>query len=84
MKSHKFSTEIEKYLHGHWPCSASQIVKGLGFSEENRSKINLVTYHLREMDRKGKIKLKKIGRNLVAWPIDIEKIRFLRDFLGEL
>jgi len=81
MSNHKLSVEISNYLIGNWPCSASQIVEGIGLSLDNRSKINLVSYHLKQMNKNGKIRLKKIGRNLVAWPMEIEKIRVLREFM---
>ena len=81
VNNHNTRTKIEKFLHKNWPCNASQISEGLGFPKESRSKINLVTYHLKKMDTDGRVKLKKIGRNVVAWPIEIEKIRFLREFL---
>lgn len=80
-----------KVLHTistNWPISVTGVAEKLGFLNgdeySDRLAINAFKYHFDLLHRDGKVKVKKIGRNLVAWPAEIEKLRIVQELMKEI
>lgn len=54
-----------------------------GDEYNDRIAINALKYHFDLLHREGKVKVKKIGGSLVAWPADIEKLRLVHEMIKE-
>jgi hypothetical protein len=71
-----------------WPIHVTEVAQGLGLiigdPIEDKISINLVKYHFDQLAREGKIRVKKIGRCLVAWPTEVEKLRVVHDLIKGL
>jgi predicted transcriptional regulator len=75
-------------IENYWPISVSEVAEKLGLISEdeyrNKISINAVRYHFSVLEKKGKISTKKIGRNLVAWPKSLEKIRRIKELVRDI
>lgn len=69
-------------INRKWPIHASEICKYLNIPPTG-SNISKIYYHLRMLNKENKINVKKINRALIAWPKEIEKLRFIHDFMKE-
>ena len=49
--------------------------------DENKLVITHLKYHVDQLARSEKVKLKKIGKAVVVWPTDIEKLRMVHELL---
>lgn len=77
-----FRKEILEIINKHWPVHASGICKVLHI-KPTIANIAKVGYHIKQLHKKEKVNVKKIDRALVAWPKEIEKLRFIHDFMKE-
>lgn len=79
-EARKLRRKIFEIICLEWPCSLSEIVEKLGFENAKRNLL-LVRYHVGELAKEGKIKVKKIDRALVAWPSEIERLRLIHELI---
>lgn len=82
MKGKSLRKEILKIINRDWPTHASSICSKLHI-KTNVKNISKVSYHCKVLKKEGKINIKKIDRALVSWPYDVEKLRFIHDFMKE-
>lgn len=79
---------ILEAIEKHWPLSITELAKqiGLKWNDERQRKaaIAKISYHVRKLKKENKIHTKKIGQSLVVWPMDIEKLRVLHEFMKEI
>lgn len=68
-------------IESEWPASVSHVVGKLNEINGSKFSIQSVKYHFDSLSKKGDIRVKKIGRNLVAWPAEIEKLRMIYELL---
>ena len=68
-------TIIQKYWHIH----VRETVFLLNWDPKDITNVSKVRYHFKNLEASGKIRTKKIGRALVAWPIGIERMRAVHD-----
>jgi predicted transcriptional regulator len=80
-ESRIFRNKVFEVIASDWPCYASEIVRKLGLPAKKKSLL-LVKYHIDQLAREGKIKVKKIDRALVAWPSEIEKLRVIHELMS--
>ena len=71
---------ILKVISSKWPTYTSEIVRELGLSDDKKNLL-LIKYNVDQLARDGKVRIKKIDRAAVCWPIDIEKLRVVHEFL---
>ncbi|MBI2076139.1 MAG: hypothetical protein HYT72_02735 [Candidatus Aenigmarchaeota archaeon] len=72
---------VLRAIENEWPLSVSHVAKKLNETNGQKYTIQSVKYHFDSLAEKGDIRLKKIGRNLVAWPAEIEKLRMIHELL---
>ncbi len=77
---------VYEVVEAEWPIHITGIAKKLGFKVTEKSQKRVVArirYHLRQLENDEKIRTKKVSRAVVAWPHDVEKIRFVHELLSE-
>lgn len=72
---------VLQVVENDWPVSVTHVVEKLNEVDGSRFSLQSVKYHFDSLEKSGTIRTKKIGRNLVAWPIDIEKLRMIHELL---
>jgi predicted transcriptional regulator len=80
MKGKTLRREILERIESNWPTHIREIVRDLGFEVDNNN-IKKFSYHVKILEREGKINVKRIGRALVAWPTEMEKLRVIHEML---
>ncbi len=65
-----------------WPIHVSGICRVLKF-EGNISDISKVRYHIYKLKTQRLIHTKKIDRALVAWPVEIDRLRIVHELLRD-
>lgn len=74
-------------IEDHWPVSVTEIARHLeifkkGMDEKKRkAAIGKISYHIKKLNEKEKIRTKKIGQAVIIWPHDIEKLRVVHEIL---
>lgn len=71
---------ILRTIEEHWPISVSGVQEKINGTLENVT-LQRIKYHFDKLKEEGKIKTKKIGGSLVAWPFEIEKLRVIHELL---
>jgi len=79
-KEQKLRVKILKIIEHNWPTHIKEIVTALGH-ETNNSNIKKFAYHVQQLKKEEKVRTKRIGRALVIWPYDIEKLRVIQELL---
>lgn len=64
----------------YWPVHVKELVKNLGL-EVNNNNIKKISYHIKELEKIEKVKTKKIGKALIIWPHDMEKLRTIYELI---
>ncbi|HDD46332.1 MAG TPA: hypothetical protein ENG42_02565 [Candidatus Aenigmarchaeota archaeon] len=82
MKGKELRAKIFKIIEMHWPVHIKEIARELEIEIDNTA-IKKISYHLKQLEKAEKIRTKRIGKALVAWPTDMEKLRVLYEFLKE-
>jgi predicted transcriptional regulator len=80
MKGKELRKNILENIEHHWPAHVKELVRNLGF-EVNNNNIKKISYHLKELEKAENIRTKRIGKALVAWPHDIERLRVIYELL---
>ncbi len=80
MKEKKLRTKILTIIDNNWPTHIKELVNILKF-EMNNSNIKKVAYHVKQLERKERVRVKRIGQALVIWPYDMEKLRVIHELL---
>jgi predicted transcriptional regulator len=80
MKGKALRTEILERIESNWPTHVRELVRDLGFEVDNNN-IKKISYHIRRLEAEEKIRVKRIGRALVAWPAEMEKLRAIHELL---
>jgi predicted transcriptional regulator len=80
MRGEQVRTHILKLIEKHWPVYVKEIVRDLNL-EVNNSNIKKVSYHIKILEKEEKIRTKRIGRALIAWPVEIEKLRLIYELI---
>ncbi len=83
MKGKTLQKNIFQIIQDNWPVHVREVVSILNWDPTNITNVSKVRYHFKELEKKKKIRTKKIGRALVAWPIDIERLRAIQKMLRE-
>lgn len=75
--------DIYGVIENNWPINISGIARKLKIHDEKdaRKSIARIKYHITKLEKQEKIYIKKIDRATVIWPQDIEKLRFVHEFL---
>ena len=66
-----------------WPTNPLGVAEELGVKGNIKSLSSRYLYHFKKLKKLGLIDMKKLGNTYVAWPVEVDKIRFLHDFLRD-
>jgi predicted transcriptional regulator len=80
MRGRELRKNIMELVEHHWPVHIKELVRVLGL-EMNNSNIKKISYHIKELERCEKIRTKRIGKALIAWPHDMEKLRVIYELI---
>lgn len=72
---------VLKIIEEEWPTNVSVVAEKLRQLNGTKTSIANAKYHFDQLHKHKQIKTKKIGRNLVAWPSEIEKLRIIHELL---
>lgn len=72
---------VLRAIESEWPVGVTHVVEKLNELNGARFSLQSIKYHFDSLAKKGDIRVKKIGRNLVAWPMEIEKLRMIHELL---
>lgn len=81
MKQLKTRDLTFKVIDENWPISVSGVCDKIGGTLPKDVTLQRIKYHFDKLNDAGKIKTKKIGGSLVAWPIGIERLRVIHELL---
>jgi predicted transcriptional regulator len=82
---YKAKSLTEKVFHiikDKWPIHASGVCRVLEI-EPNSSNVSKIKYHFELLKKQNKIHTKKLDRALVAWPVEIERLRVMHELLRD-
>ncbi len=79
----KLRDSVLNIVQRNWPIHVREAVSLLDWDPQDITNVSKVRYHFKGLEASGKIKTKKIGRALVAWPIGIERMRAIHDMLKD-
>lgn len=79
--------EVLAAIKKRWPAHVTEIAMEMRLmakhssAKEKKQVLSHLKYHFDQLARDGKIKVKKIGMALVAWPSEMERMRVIHDIL---
>jgi predicted transcriptional regulator len=80
MKGKELRKNILELIEHHWPVHVKELVRDLGLEVSNAS-IKKVSYHIKELEKDEKVRTKRIGKALIIWPHDMEKLRLIYELI---
>lgn len=83
LRGRHLNTEVYKIISETWPIHPSGVCRKLNL-ETTISNISKIKYHFDVLRKKKMIQTKKIDRALVGWPVEVEKLRVLHDFMKDI
>ena len=87
MKGKALRVKIMETIEREWPLSITESARHIGLhkdkiSERDRKAIVAkIVYHVRKLESEEKVRLKKIGKTSIIWPVEIEKLRILHELI---
>jgi predicted transcriptional regulator len=79
-----FQARVLKIIHNNWPVHVREVARHLDLDPYDISNVSKIRYHFKSLEKQEKIRTKKIGRALVAWPTEMEKLRLIHELLREV
>jgi len=83
MQGKKLRKEVLRIIHDNWPIHVREVIKLLNWDPYDITNVSKIRYHFHQLKKEEKIRTKKIGRALVAWPVEMEKLRLIHELLKE-
>jgi predicted transcriptional regulator len=80
MKGKELRKNILELIEHNWPVHIKELVRDLGL-EVNNANIKKISYHIKELEKLEKIRTKRIGKALIAWPNDMERLRIIYELI---
>jgi len=80
MRGKNLRNLIMELVEHHWPVHIKELVKAVGLEMSNNS-IKKVSYHIKELEKAEKVRTKRIGKALIAWPNDMERLRVIYELI---
>jgi len=75
------TSRVFEIIHSRWPINPLEVADLLDDEGSVKSLSAKYVYHFKKLNKKGLIRMKKIGNTYVAWPADIEKLRLIHELL---
>lgn len=80
MRGKELRRNLMEMIEHHWPAHVKELVRNLGLEVSNNN-IKKISYHIKELEKAEKIRTKRIGKALIAWPHDMEKLRVIYELI---
>lgn len=80
MRGKELTQRVYEIISKEWPIHPSDVCRGLDIPT-NSSNISKIKYHFDLLENKNLISTKKLDRALVAWPLEIEKLRVMQELI---
>ncbi|MBN2102157.1 MAG: helix-turn-helix transcriptional regulator [Candidatus Aenigmarchaeota archaeon] len=80
MKNKPFRQVVLEHIELNWPINTKEIAKGLGMKPDNGA-IKRISYHIKNLEKDEKVMTRRVGKALVAWPQEIERLRMIHELL---
>lgn len=80
MKGRALRQKILELVEINWPTHVKELVRNLGYEVDNNN-LKKVSYHIKILEKQKIVRVKRIGRALVIWPMEIEKLRFIHELI---
>lgn len=83
----KLRDKIVVIIDKGWPVSVTEIAVHLGIfkkgmnEKKRKAAIGKVIYHVKKLKEIEMIRTKKIGKTVIIWPNDIEKLRIVHEMI---
>ena len=83
----KIRDEIMNIIEKEWPVSVTEIAERLGIfkrgmiEKKRKAAVGKIIYHIKKLKEQEKIDTKKIGKTVIIWPFEINKLRVLHEML---
>jgi predicted transcriptional regulator len=82
--SKELRESIYDVIHAEWPTYPTEIAQKLELSPKtNKKDLLLVKYHVDQLAKEGRIRVKKIDRAMVVWTADMERLRVIHELIKE-
>jgi len=75
---------VLKIITDNWPVHVREVAKLLDLDPLDISNVSKIRYHFKSLEKQEKIRTKKIGKALVAWPYEMEKLRIIHELIREM
>ena len=80
MKEKKLRIVILELIEHNWPTHIKELVRILEYEMTN-SNIKKVAYHVKQLEKEERVRVKRVGQALIIWPYDMEKLRVIQELL---
>ena len=72
---------VFRLICSNWPLNPLEVAKELRENGKSKTLSAKYLYHFRKLKALDLIEMKKLGNTYIAWPMDIEKLRFIHELL---
>jgi hypothetical protein len=80
-KLSRVSSRVYQAVLSRWPINPLEVAEALGDEGNPKSLSAKYLYHLKTLNKKKLIVIKKLGNTYVAWPNEIEKLRLIHELI---
>ena len=81
--------KVFSLIRRYWPTHVTEVAHHMGLlathssPQEKKAVLAHLKYHFDQLAREDRIKVKKIGQALVAWPSSMEQMRMIHEMMTE-
>jgi len=81
--------KVFSLIRRYWPTHVTEVAHQMGLlakhssPQEKKAVLAHLKYHFDQLAREDRIKVKKIGQALVAWPSSMEQMRMIHEMMSE-
>lgn len=80
-KVSKVTSKVFKVIHSRWPINPLEVAEHLNEKGKVKTLSAKYLYHFKKLAKKELIHMKKVGNTYIAWPAEIERLRFIQELL---
>jgi predicted transcriptional regulator len=80
MRGKDLRKNVLNIVERRWPVHIKELVRELDL-EVNNSNIKKISYHIKQLENAEKVRTKRLGKALIAWPHDMEKLRVIYELI---
>ena len=77
----KVAARVFQIIHSNWPINPLEVAEYLGDKGKVKSLSAKYLYHFKKLNKKELVHMKRVGNTYIAWPAEIERLRFIQELL---